>query len=241
MGRRPPRDDRRPAADVAPRRSRTPGRRRGCGPPVATTAPTSTSSSSRADVRLARTAGTVGRRPGGAHPDARPARQRDHGDRRRRRPRHAAALRRARHDEASDRRHVRPCRARLRPDGGRRGHRAGARRRRHAARRDTDDLWSRAERDEPFDDAARLELRLRMVTACRLSGRAVDLFVEAAGIRGCASGRRWSVGVGTPTLRAGTCSSAPAVWRSPGACCSGSIRVPRDLITVDLRLDRLHG
>ena len=48
----------------------------------------------------------------------------------------------------------------------------------------TDDLWSRAERDEPFDDAARLDLRLRMVTACRLSVRAVDLLVDAAGMSG---------------------------------------------------------
>ncbi len=48
----------------------------------------------------------------------------------------------------------------------------------------TDDLWARAERAEPFDDAARLDLRLRMVTACRLSLRAVDLMIDAAGMSG---------------------------------------------------------
>ncbi len=43
----------------------------------------------------------------------------------------------------------------------------------------TEIIWSRAERNEPFDDTARLDLRLRMVTACRLSLRAVDMLVDA--------------------------------------------------------------
>jgi indole-3-acetate monooxygenase len=48
----------------------------------------------------------------------------------------------------------------------------------------TDDLWARAVRRETFDDAARLDLRLRMVTAVRLSLRAVDLLIDAAGMSG---------------------------------------------------------
>ena len=90
----------------------------------------------------------------------------------------------------------------------------------------TDDLWSRAERDEPFDDAARLDLRLRMVTACRLSVRAVDLLVDAAGMSGVRVPSALERGWRTRTRRASTCSSAPAVSRSPGACCSGSIPSP---------------
>jgi alkylation response protein AidB-like acyl-CoA dehydrogenase len=46
------------------------------------------------------------------------------------------------------------------------------------------DLWARAERAEAFDVDARLDLRLRMVTACRLSLRAIDLLIDAAGMSG---------------------------------------------------------
>jgi alkylation response protein AidB-like acyl-CoA dehydrogenase len=46
------------------------------------------------------------------------------------------------------------------------------------------DLWARAERNEAFDVDARLDLRLRMVTACRLALRAIDLLVDAAGMSG---------------------------------------------------------
>ncbi len=46
------------------------------------------------------------------------------------------------------------------------------------------ELWARAERTEAFDIDARLGLRLRMVTACRLSLRAIDLLIEAAGMSG---------------------------------------------------------
>jgi alkylation response protein AidB-like acyl-CoA dehydrogenase len=35
-----------------------------------------------------------------------------------------------------------------------------------------------------FDDAARVELRLRMVTACLLALRVVDLLTDAAGMSG---------------------------------------------------------
>ena len=47
-----------------------------------------------------------------------------------------------------------------------------------------DELWSRASRREVFDDTARVELRLRLVTACRLALRVVDLLNDAAGMSG---------------------------------------------------------
>jgi alkylation response protein AidB-like acyl-CoA dehydrogenase len=53
-----------------------------------------------------------------------------------------------------------------------------------ALRGGTEDLWARAAGDEPIDDAVRLDLRLRMVTAARLSIRAIDLVHDAAGMSG---------------------------------------------------------
>ncbi len=47
-----------------------------------------------------------------------------------------------------------------------------------------EELWSRASRREVFDDDARVRLRLRMVTACRLALRVVDLLNDAAGMSG---------------------------------------------------------
>jgi alkylation response protein AidB-like acyl-CoA dehydrogenase len=47
-----------------------------------------------------------------------------------------------------------------------------------------DDIWAQGARAEPFDTAARVRLRLRMVTAARLGLRVVDLVNDAAGMSG---------------------------------------------------------
>ena len=46
------------------------------------------------------------------------------------------------------------------------------------------DIWAQGVRAEPFDEAARVRLRLRMVTAARLGVRVVDLVNDAAGMSG---------------------------------------------------------
>ena len=45
-------------------------------------------------------------------------------------------------------------------------------------------LWARAEGEEAIDDEVHVDLRLRMVTATRLSVRAIDLLIDAAGMSG---------------------------------------------------------
>ena len=46
------------------------------------------------------------------------------------------------------------------------------------------DIWEQGARAEPFDQPARIRLRLRMVTAARLGVRVVDLVNDAAGMSG---------------------------------------------------------
>jgi alkylation response protein AidB-like acyl-CoA dehydrogenase len=46
------------------------------------------------------------------------------------------------------------------------------------------DIWEQGARAEPFDQTARIRLRLRMVTAARLGLRVVDLVNDAAGMSG---------------------------------------------------------
>ena len=46
------------------------------------------------------------------------------------------------------------------------------------------DIWEQGGRAEPFDQTARIRLRLRMVTAARLGRRVVDLVSDAAGMSG---------------------------------------------------------
>jgi alkylation response protein AidB-like acyl-CoA dehydrogenase len=53
-----------------------------------------------------------------------------------------------------------------------------------ALARGMEEIWVRAEHDGAFDDALRLRLRLRTVTAARLAIRAVDLLHDAAGMDG---------------------------------------------------------
>ena len=44
------------------------------------------------------------------------------------------------------------------------------------------EAWRRGERGEPFDRATRVAFRMRLVTAVRLAGRAIDLLHDAAGM-----------------------------------------------------------